>query len=71
MNTIWSDHIQNIGTLYYSRTLKFSDAYKEPYQNAFCIGNHANILEIGCGPGALTQSLARWYPDSTVTGVDL
>ncbi|MDE6363854.1 MAG: class I SAM-dependent methyltransferase, partial [Lachnospiraceae bacterium] len=25
---------------------------------------------IGCGPGALTQSLARWYPDSTVTGVD-
>lgn len=70
MNTIWSDNIQNIGTLYYSRTLKFSDAYKEQYQNAFCIGSHANILEIGCGPGALTQSLARWYPDSTVTGVD-
>lgn len=70
MNTIWSDNIQNIGTLYHSRTLRFSDTYKEAFQNAFCIGKNAGILEIGCGPGALTQSLARWYPDAAITGID-
>ena len=70
MNTIWSDNIQNIGTLYHSRTLRFADTYKEAFQNAFCIGKNAGILEIGCGPGALTQSLARWYPDAAITGID-
>ncbi len=70
MNTIWSDAIQNIGTLYYSRTLRFSDVYQEQYKNAFRIGKNAKILEIGCGPGAFTQSLAHWYPDAKVTGTD-
>ena len=60
MNTIWSDHIQNIGTLYLSRTLRFSDIYKEKYQNAFRIDDTCHdlkILEIGCGSGALTMVL--------------
>ena len=70
MNTIWSDYVQNTGTLYFSRTLRFSDAYKEKYVKAFRIDNKKRILEIGCGPGALTQSLARWYPNSEVIGTD-
>jgi len=31
MNTVWSTYIQNIGTLYLSRSLRFSDAFKERY----------------------------------------
>ncbi len=70
MNTIWSSCVQNIGTLYLSRTLRFSDEYKEKYMDAFHIENKKRILEIGCGPGALAQSLARWYPDSEIVSLD-
>ena len=70
MNTIWSDYVQNIGTLYFSRTLRFSDNYQDTYMRAFRIDNKMRILEIGCGPGALTQSLARWYTNSEVIGTD-
>lgn len=70
MNTIWSDYVQNIGTLYFSRTLRFSDEYKEKYMGAFRMDDKKRILEIGCGPGALTQSLVRWYPDSEIVGID-
>lgn len=35
MNTIWSDCIQGIGTLYASRSLRFSDYFKEKYISAF------------------------------------
>ena len=70
MNTIWSDYVQNIGTLYFSRTLRFSDEYQEKYRNAFRIDGKKRILEIGCGPGALTQSLTRWYPHAEVVGID-
>lgn len=70
MNTIWSDYVQNIGTLYFSRTLRFSDEYKEKYMGAFRMEDKKRILEIGCGPGALTQSLARWYPSAEIIGID-
>lgn len=71
MNTVWSTYIQSIGTLYTSRSLRFSDRFKERYAEAFHIGDHGKILEIGCGPGALAESLSRWYPHSKITGVDL
>lgn len=70
MNTDWSDYVQNIGTLYSSRTLRFSDKYKENYRTAFRMDEKKQILEIGCGPGALTQSLNRWYPHAEIIGVD-
>lgn len=70
MNTVWSTYIQNIGTLYLSRSLRFSDAFKERYVNAFKISENSNILEIGCGPGALAEALQRWYPDSQIFGMD-
>ena len=28
------------------------------------------MLEIGCGPGALSQALHRWYPSANVIGLD-
>lgn len=70
MNTIWSDYIQNIGTLYLSRSLRFSDVYKKEYMDAFDIAGRKRILEIGCGPGALSHALARWYPGAEVLGTD-
>ncbi|MCM1540933.1 MAG: class I SAM-dependent methyltransferase [Blautia sp.] len=70
MNTIWSDYVQNTGTLYLSRMLRFSDEYRQAYMDAFDIAGRKRILEIGCGPGALTQALARWYPDAEIVGTD-
>lgn len=69
-NTIWSEYIQKIGTLYLSRSLRFSDLFKEKYITAFEMGDRKNILEIGCGPGALCQALHRWYQGANITGVD-
>ncbi len=70
MHTIWSDCIQGIGTLYTSRSLRFSDDFKEKYMSAFGLEDGQKILEIGCGPGALAESLKRWYPKSQIFGVD-
>lgn len=70
MNSLWSSFIQGINTLYYSRALRFSDVYKEQYTKIFSLTERANILEIGCGPGALCQSLKRWYPDADILGTD-
>lgn len=71
MNTVWSKYIQGTGTLYYSRMLRFSDIFRERYTSVFGIRDGDDILEVGCGPGALCQALRRWYPRSDVTGIDL
>lgn len=70
MNTIWSTYVQNIGTLYDSRVLRFADFFKNKYADLFGIDDRKKILEIGCGPGALAESLARWYPDAQISGID-
>lgn len=70
MNTIWSTYVQSIGTLYNTRVLRFSDMFKNKYTNAFSIDDKTKLLEIGCGPGALAESLARWYPNTQIHGID-
>lgn len=70
MNTIWSTYVQKIGTLYNSRSLRFSDLYKNKYKEVFEIEDKARIIEIGCGPGALAESLSRWYPNAQIFGID-
>ncbi len=70
MNTIWSTYVQGIGTLYNTRLLRFSDLFERKYREIFRIDDKKQILEIGCGPGALAESLARWYPKTQVFGVD-
>lgn len=70
MNTIWSSYLQSIGTLYDSRSLRFSDIFMDKYKNAFLIEGKQKILEIGCGPGALAEALFRWYPAAQIYGVD-
>ena len=70
MNTIWSTYVQGIGTLYNTRLLRFSDLFQGKYREAFRIDDKKRILEIGCGPGALAEALARWYSNARVLGVD-
>lgn len=70
MNTIWSDYIQGIDTLYLSRRLRFDDLFRDQYLPAFQLPDGLRMLEIGCGPGALCQALHRWYPNAEITGID-
>lgn len=72
MNTVWSEHIQGIQTLYLSRSLRFDDMFFSRYEKAFDLDREAEIkvLEIGCGPGALAEALHRWYPHAHITALD-
>lgn len=72
MNSLWSDNIQGIQTLYLSRKLRFDDFFREKYEGAFSLDREKpiRILEIGCGPGALADALKRWYPNAEVVAVD-
>ncbi len=71
MNTAWSNMVQSTSCLYTSRRLRFADRFKDQYTRIFDISHDAKILEIGCGPGALCESLVRWYPMASVYGIDL
>jgi ubiquinone/menaquinone biosynthesis C-methylase UbiE len=72
MNTIWSDNIQGVMTLFLRRKLRFDDLFSEQYRKLFRLDRKTEmrILEIGCGPGALAGALQRWYPDSRITAID-
>ena len=70
MNTIWSTCLQKAEMLYQTRALRFDDRFKGHYLPAFKLDGAESILEIGAGPGALTQALARWYPGAKITGSD-
>ena len=70
MNTVWSDLVQGTGTLYQSRALRFGDVMRQQYMQHFDLRQCRRLLEIGCGPGALADSLSRWYPDAEVIGLD-
>ena len=72
MNTIWSENVQGIKTLYLTRQLRFDDLFYSQYEKLFGLDKNASlkILEIGCGPGALSQALHRWYPNAQITAID-
>lgn len=72
MNNIWSHNIQGVQTLYLSRKLRFQDSFFPQYQKTFALDPTAElkILEVGCGPGALAESLHRWFPRAQITGID-
>lgn len=71
-NLIWSTHVQGTQTLYRSRRLRFDDRFAGLYLPLLGMSGERElrILEIGCGPGALSGALKRWYPKAKVTGLD-
>lgn len=72
MNTIWSEHVQGIMTLYLSRKLRFDTMFFDQYKSLFNLNQSSKlrILEIGCGPGAFAESMHRWYPNAQITAID-
>lgn len=61
-------HEQAIAELY--RGFYFNlDAYAD--QIADWVPRPARILEVGCGEGAVTQRLARRFPDAQILGIDI
>lgn len=72
MNTVWSEEIQGVLTLYLSRKLRFDDVFFPRYEPLFDLdrARALKILELGCGPGALAGALHRWYPRAEITGID-
>lgn len=74
MNTVWSEYVQGINTLYLSRKLRFDDAFFDQYDRIFDLDRGREeplkILEVGCGPGALAEALHRRYPGARITALD-
>lgn len=70
MNTIWSEYVQGVKTLYLSRKLRFGDRFAEKYKELLGLDENCRLLEVGCGPGALAGALHRWYPNAQITGLD-
>ncbi len=72
MNIIWSKYVQGIRTLFYSRRLRFDNIFAEQYKRLFELdeSRQLKILEIGCGPGALSGALHIWYPNAEITAID-
>ncbi len=72
MNVIWPKYVQGLGTLYYSRKLRFDDMFADQYRQIFDLDKEKEfkILEVGCGPGALAGALHRWYPRAVITALD-
>ncbi|MBQ3079543.1 MAG: class I SAM-dependent methyltransferase [Clostridia bacterium] len=72
MNDVWSKFVQGTNTLYYSRKLRFDDRFASGYKAAYALDDERRlkILEIGCGPGALSAALKRWYPNAEICGMD-
>jgi len=44
--------------------------FQSKYKDVFQIDDKKKILEIGCGPGALAESLSRWYSTDQIVGID-
>lgn len=37
MNTVWSQYVQGINTLYYTRKLRFDDVFSDQYRRLFAL----------------------------------
>ena len=71
-NTAWSDRVQGIDTLYYSRELRFSEPFGARFREVLPLtpDETGALLEVGCGPGALCQALHAWYSGMRIVGID-
>lgn len=71
MNTIWSDYIQSAEVLDATRMIRFPDRMRSYLCTLWGIEKGITIADIGCGPGTLSGTLARWTDDqSRIIGID-
>lgn len=68
---LWSSTCQGILTLDLSRDLRFCEDRKDCVLRRLGLQSGMTVVDLGCGPGALTRKLARWLgPTSSVIGID-
>ncbi len=70
-NDIWSTKIQGILNLDLSREMRFRDDRKDLFLSLLGLAKGMTILDIGCGPGAITRKLSTWLGEkSKIIGID-
>ncbi len=70
-NDIWSTKIQGILNLDLSREMRFRDDRKDLFLSLLGLTEEMTILDIGCGPGAITRKLSKWLGEkSKIIGID-
>lgn len=70
-NDIWSTKIQGILNLDLSREMRFRDDRKDLFLSLLGLTEGMTILDIGCGPGAITRKLSTWLgEESKIIGID-
>ncbi|QTL97846.1 methyltransferase domain-containing protein [Iocasia frigidifontis] len=70
-NDLWSSKIQGPLTLDLSREIRFRNDRKELLLDLLGLENGMTIVDVGCGPGALTRKLSSWLSEKThIIGID-
>ena len=64
--TYTQGHHESVTKVHASRTAENSAAFLLPH-----LKPNMNILDVGCGPGSITTTLANYVPEGSVTGVDV
>ncbi len=71
MSTLWSERVQGIADLDYSRSLRFRDECKEDVLRALGLEAPMKVADLGCGPGTLARKIGQWLgADCEVLGID-
>lgn len=69
--TIWSTWIQSVEWIDADRERRFRDEVRDILWPVLGLRRDGTAVDVGCGGGALTRSLARWMgPRCTVYGID-
>lgn len=70
-NNIWSKNVQGILMLDLSREIRFRDDRKDLFLNILGLKEGMTVVDVGCGPGAITRKLSNWLGDKTkIIGID-
>lgn len=70
-NDIWSTKVQGVLNLDLSREMRFRDDRKDLFLSLLGLTEGMTILDIGCGPGAITRKLSKWLGEkSKIIGID-
>lgn len=70
MKTTWSKNIHTPDFLFRHRSWRFDDKNKGLFIKYLAFNERSRIIELGCGPGVLCGKIKKWFPTSTVIGID-
>jgi ubiquinone/menaquinone biosynthesis C-methylase UbiE len=70
-STLWSSWVQPVEVLEFTRRQRFRDSARGVLWRVLGLTRRATVVDVGCGGGMLTRTLARWLgPGCTVYGID-